>query len=270
MVFNSLNVDKDWQQMKSKAWFSGPYRNVRIQEMKMKNIGGCLGLHPSKILSTFTTGNIVTAALSPDDPPAGTICQVVPETRATLVATDRSDNSSIGTSHKLKLHVQKRSPFIFTVNSNNSITSVFNCNNCVSPVADQKLSLYCGAYATKYDNASETVATTILNNFIRFQSNCYGLLPIFKNRQHQTDFSLGIGLPISSARASTSNVTVGAPMAAYLARGNRLFAVSHQTEPLPLSQAIHFLQGELIYTSIYANGTVSASIHNYVYRNHAR
>ena len=236
----------------------------------MKNIGGCLGLHPSKILSTFTTGNIATAALSPDDPPAGTICQVVPETRATLVATDRSDNSSIGTSHKLELHVQKRSPFIFTVNSNNSITSVFNCNNCVSPVADQKLSLYCGAYATKYDNASETVATTILNNFIRFQSNCYGLLPIFKNRQHQTDFSLGIGLPISSARASTSNVTVGAPMAAYLARGNRLFAVSHQTEPLPLSQAIHFLQGVLIYTSIYANGTVSASIHNYEYRNHAR
>jgi hypothetical protein len=59
-------------------------------------------------------------------------------------------------------------------------------------------------------------------------------------------------------------------MAAYLARGNKMFAMSHQTEPLPLAQAFNFLQGKPIYASIYTNGTVSASIHNYVYRSQVR
>ena len=34
---------------------------------------------------------------------------------------------------------------------------------------------------------------------------------------------------------------MGAPMAAFLARGNLLFSMSHDTEPLLMNQALNFL-----------------------------
>ncbi len=54
-------------------------------------------------------------------------------------------------------------------------------------------------------------------------------------------------------------------MAAFCALGKDLFEMSHETAILSRTQARAFVQGEQLTASIYKQGTVFATIHDYVY-----
>ena len=55
-------------------------------------------------------------------------------------------------------------------------------------------------------------------------------------------YSIGLGKLLASIRASTNGDTIGGPLAAYALLGNDIFALSHKTVPLPLMQAIAYLE----------------------------
>ena len=71
---------------------------------------------------------------------------------------------------------------------------------------------------------------------------------------------------LSAARAKTHGETIGAPLAALGLLGVKMFAMSHETVVLPLFQAIAFLNHESIQASISKDGTVYASVFDYVFR----
>jgi hypothetical protein len=52
------------------------------------------------------------------------------------------------------------------------------------------------------------------------------------------DYSIGFGKLQSAVRASTNGDIIGGPLAAFTLLGNDIFAMSHQTAPLPLTQAV--------------------------------
>lgn len=72
---------------------------------------------------------------------------------------------------------------------------------------------------------------------------------------------------LSGARSATNGDSIGAPLCAFAARGNRIFAMSHSTSNVPLAQAIAFLNGDPISVTISRKGSVFATIYDYVYRN---
>jgi len=78
--------------------------------------------------------------------------------------------------------------------------------------------------------------------------------------QQPTTASIGLGRLLSAARAATNGETVGALLAAFAARGNLLFDMSHKTAVLPLTQTLAFLQAEPIQTNINTKGQVFSVI----------
>lgn len=83
----------------------------------------------------------------------------------------------------------------------------------------------------------------------------------------RSESSLGLGRLLSGARASTNGDSVGAPLAAFGALGNKFFSMSHRTACLPLAQVSAYLSGLPISVKIHKNGSVFATIFDYVFRN---
>ncbi len=82
----------------------------------------------------------------------------------------------------------------------------------------------------------------------------------------RSEYSIGLGKLLSAIRASTNGDTIGGPLAAFVLLGNEIFAMSHQTAVLPLTQAIAYLEKETIYANITRYGEVKATIYDYVFR----
>ena len=74
---------------------------------------------------------------------------------------------------------------------------------------------------------------------------------------------------MAGANAITNGEIIGMTMAAYGLAGNSIFQMSHKTSVLVLNQAIAFLLGKEIYSSIRKDGIVRASTHDYVYRDNS-
>ena len=189
---------------------------------------------------------------------------------------------------ELHIDVKKRAPFTFITDSNSSIMSVINCNNCTKYVRDQKVSMYYGAYTTKHSTDCEkALAEAMLaiekhENKVRKQQQQADN----ENERYQqeremeednmeepqlptprrSDYSIGLGKLLSAVRASTNGDTIGGPLAAFALLGNNIFAMSHQTAPLPLTQAIGYLEKQNINATFTRFGEVKATIHDYVFR----
>ena len=85
--------------------------------------------------------------------------------------------------------------------------------------------------------------------------------------QFPTEASVGLGRLLSDARAATNRETVGALLAAFAARGNLIFDMSHATAVLPLTQTVAYLQENPIFSSKNNKGHKFSTIHDCVYRN---
>ena len=147
----------------------------------------------------------------------------------------------------LNINLQKRSPFVFLTDCNVQAI-VLNCNNCTRYVKNQKVSLYYGAYLSKLDTAltayhEKTEERRRLAELPHLEEG--NDIEDVNNVPHYveppTDASIGLGRILSAARASTNGETVGVPLAAFVALGNNIFAMSHQTAVLPLNQMHAFL-----------------------------
>jgi hypothetical protein len=148
------------------------------------------------------------------------------------------------------------------------LLSVLNCNNCTRYVEDQKVGFYVGLYTTKHGTENEQIFANSMRALTAFDVKKANQLRLEPDVE-QSSFSLGLGRLLSAARAATNGETIGAPMAAYCARGNKIFEMSHTTVALPLEQAVSFLSGQKISASINKFGTVYATINDYVYRSSA-
>ena len=172
----------------------------------------------------------------------------------------------------LNIDLKKRTPFVFLTDCNLYALAVFNCNNCTRYVENQKVSLYYGAYASKHSTENEKALAEMLRALTAYEEKIANREFIAQNRtenvlQESQPSSIGLGRLLSAARAATNGETVGALLAAFAARGNLLFDMSHKTAVLPLTQTLAFLQAEPIQTSINTKGQVFSVIYDYVYRN---
>jgi hypothetical protein len=203
--------------------------------------------------------------------------------------SDTSDPSeNLETKHlrpQLDILVRKRAPFILMTDFNPILMSVLNCNNCTKYVKDQKVSLYYGAYTAKRANDCNKALTEAIRgvtnylNKIREEEECVAV-PTSSSptdrieaepdgTPRRSDYAKGMGALLSAARAYTNKETIGAPLAAFALRGNRIFEMSHDTAVLPLEQAVAFLEKRPLQAAFHKDGTVTANIHDYVYRSPA-
>lgn len=187
---------------------------------------------------------------------------------------------------QLVIDIKKRPVFMFLTDCNPVVLSAFKCNNCVRYVQDQKVSLYYGAYASKHNSENEKALTELMRSLTVYEKRQNGLrnLAIENESQDKTieeheepssnnagrlprsESSFGLGRLLSGARASTKGETVGAPLAAFAARNNKIFEMSHLTAMLPLNQAKAYLQDKPLRSSISKQGVVLATIYDYVFR----
>ena len=175
----------------------------------------------------------------------------------------------------LNINLKKRSPFVFLTDCNIYALAVFNCNNCTRYVENQKVSLYYGAYASKHSTENEKALAEMLRSLTAYEEKVENRRLITENEseddlfpiQPPTSTSIGLGRLLSAARAATNGQTVGALLAAFAARGNLLFEMSHKTAVLPLTQSVAFLHSESIQTNINKKGQVFSVIYDYTYRN---
>ena len=183
---------------------------------------------------------------------------------------------------QLVIDVKKRPVFMFLTDCNQVVLSAFNCNNCVRYVQDQKVSLYYGAYASKHNNENEKALTELMRSLTIYEKRQNARQNVStekvaedknevinENSQKCTsrsDASFGLGRLLSGARASTNGETVGAPLAAFAARGNKIFEMSHETAVLPLNQAKAYLEDKPLRASISKQGIVLATVYDYVFR----
>ncbi|EFX61644.1 hypothetical protein DAPPUDRAFT_121259 [Daphnia pulex] len=188
---------------------------------------------------------------------------------------------------ELHIDVKKRAPFTFITDSNSTIMSVINCNNCTKYVRDQKVSMYYGVYTTKHSTDCEkALAEAMLaikkhENKVRKQQQQADNENERYQREREmeednmeepqlpsprrSDYSIGLGKLLSAVRASTNGDTIGDPLAAFALLGNNIFAMSHQTAPLPLTQAIGYLEKQNINPTFTRFGEVKATIHDNVF-----
>ena len=177
----------------------------------------------------------------------------------------------------LNINLKKRTPFVFLTDCNYYALAVFNCNNCTRYVENQKVSLYYGAYASKHSHENEKALAEMLRALMSYEEKVETRRLLAENHEETEDgfllparptaASIGLGRMLSAARAATNGETVGALLAAFAARGNLLFAMSHSTAVLPLTQTVAYLQAEPILTNINKKGQVFSVIYDYVYRN---
>ena len=176
---------------------------------------------------------------------------------------------------RLHFSVKKRPVFMFLTDCNLSVLSVLNCNNCTKYVHDQKISLYYGAYASKHNSDNEKSLVELMTALSKYEEKIRNVKPK-DHEEHESNSqpqhaqrshaSIGLGRLLSGARAATNGETVGAPLASFAARGNRIFEMSHETAVLPLTQALAYLLGEPLRSSINRDGVVLASTYDYVFR----
>ena len=187
----------------------------------------------------------------------------------------------------LNINLQKRSPFVFLTDCNVQAIAVLNCNNCTRYVENQKVSLYYGAYLSKLDTENVKALAEVLRALTAYHEKTEERRRLaesphleegndvedVKNVPHYveppTDASIGLGRILSAARASTNGDTVGAPLAAFVALGNNIFAMSHQTAVLPLNQMHAFLLGLPMKTTLTKKGKVFTVVYDYLFRNSA-
>ncbi len=139
------------------------------------------------------------------------------------------------------------------------------CNNYVRYVQDQKVNLYYGAYASKHNNENEKALTELMRSLTVYEKRQHARNNKVKISEEETnevqeqtpgdkppryEASFGLGRLLSGARAATNGETVGAPLAAFAARNNKIFRMSHETAPLPLNEAKAYLQGKHLRASI--------------------
>jgi hypothetical protein len=164
---------------------------------------------------------------------------------------------------KLDIDVKRRPCFAFLTDFNADLMSVLPCNNCVRYVVDQKVSMYYGAYTTKHNKENERSLAKLLQTMRGYEAR------LALSRQQdakRTDASFGFGRMLSSARAATAGETVGGPLLAFHALGNKIFQTSHDTHVLALMQGLAFLHQQPLRASIDKSGRVNASVHEYVFR----
>ena len=179
---------------------------------------------------------------------------------------------------QLVIDVKKRPIFIFLTDCNQVVLSALTCNNCVRYVQDQKVSLYYGAYASKHNQENEKSLTELMRCLTVYEKRRIARMQNEDNNSKKSngnktteevarsDSSFGLGRLLSGARASTNGETVGAPLAAFAARNNKIFQMSHETAVIPLNQAKAFLRGQPLRASISKHGLVLATIYDYVFR----
>lgn len=71
---------------------------------------------------------------------------------------------------QLLVQIKKLCPFIFLTDCNRRILQMLRCNNCVRYVENQKLSMYCAGYMTKYSSENEKSTLEVLrciSNYIQ-------------------------------------------------------------------------------------------------------
>ena len=204
-------------------------------------------------------------------------------TESKVLPTSSTSNQSSESDEILHLNInlRKRCPFLLLTDCNPRLMAALNCNNCTRYVENQKVSLYYGAYASKHSGENEKALAEVIRSL-----NSYEAKIIEQRRQIEeqnatkfestdsapirpirTDSSIGMGKLLAAARASTNGETVGAPLAAFAARGNPIFSMSHETATLPLSQALAFLENRPLTAPINKSGTAFSSVFDYIYRN---
>jgi len=169
----------------------------------------------------------------------------------------------------LDIDIRKRAAYMFLTDCSVDLLSIFHCNNCVKYVVDQKVSLYYGCYTTKHNSQNAKAVAKMFLTMQRYEAKlAQQAQEASESGQPQRSArSVGLGRMLSAARGATAGETVGAPLVSFVARGNKIFAMSHKTVVLPLPQAKAYLLGEPIHASVSANGTVIATSHDYVFRN---
>ena len=205
-----------------------------------------------------------------------------PKITSVLPTSSTSNQSSeIDEILHLNITLRKRCPFLLLTDCNPRLMAALNCNNCTRYVENQKVSLYYGAYDSKHSGENEKALAEVIRSL-----NSYEAKIIEQRRQIEeqnatkfestdsapirpirTDSSIGMGKLLAAARASTNGETVGAPLAAFAARGNPIFSMSHETATLPLSQALAFLENRPLTAPINKSGTAFSSVFDYIYRN---
>lgn len=182
---------------------------------------------------------------------------------------------------QLVIDTKKRPVFIFLTDSNSVVMSAFKCNNCVRYVQDQKVSLYYGAYASKHNKENEKALTELMRSLTNYENRkkAEEILKVqseiseqenkgerTSNKSFCPDALHGFRRLLVGSKASTNGETVGAPLAAYGARDDKIFAMSHPTAPLPLLQGKAYLLGKPLRASISKEGVILATIYDYVFR----
>lgn len=207
--------------------------------------------------------------------------------------TIESDSNRVNLILKLVIDIRRRIPFMNVADANVALQTVFMCNNYVRYVEDQKVSMYIGAYVTKGSTENETATANLIASIAAYDNKITN--KILRTKIHHTEASgassalkqpsaqneqmkdstaqptrsaasIGLGRLLSAARASTKGETIGAPMAAFVALGNRIFEMSHDTVTMPLNQALAFLKNEPLQASISKHGSLYATIFDYIYR----
>ena len=125
--------------------------------------------------------------------------------------------------------------------------AVFNCNNCTRYVENQKVSLYYGAYASKLSTENEKALAEKFRALSGFEEKVENRRLIAENQSEDVLFA---SQPPTAARAASNGETESALLAAFVARGNLIFDMSHKTAVLPLTQIVAFLQTYAIQTNI--------------------
>lgn len=189
---------------------------------------------------------------------------------------DKANESSPKEIIKINLQIQRRAIFMFLTDCNLAVLAVLKCNNCTRYVLNQLISMYYGCYTTKHTKENEKALVELFRALNAYEDK----LNAAKARSNpeemngsnssatteRSDWSIGYSRLLVATRASTNGETIGAPLAAFLARGNHLFQMSHETAPLLLQQALAFLNGSHLNASINKNGIIMAAVFDYVYR----
>lgn len=69
---------------------------------------------------------------------------------------------------QLLIQTRKQAPFIFLTDCNRHILEVLRCNNCVRYVENQKVSMYCAGYITKYCTENEKSTAEVIRCLTKY------------------------------------------------------------------------------------------------------
>jgi hypothetical protein len=207
---------------------------------------------------------------------------------ATVNETCITPEFKAGNIDKINIEIRRRAVFMFLTDCNPTVLSVLNCNNCTRYVLNQLVSLYYCCYTSKHTDENEKALAELMRALNAYEAkveaqqrqasaarqsrivleeedesinDSLDLLSLLRS-----DYSIGLGRLLSGAGAATNGETVGAPLAAFAARGNKIFEMSHETSYVLLTQALAYLNGFDLNASINRQGIIMAGTHDYVNR----